>query len=339
MARFGAILFGAGAIVTLLGLLLPHQPQVDELGLQILVAVSAVTAVALMLWGERAPDWAYMVVVAVGTLLVSLGIVSNGERHGGAAGGDEMYYLWAVLYAAYFLNRWQTATQVALVGVSYAVVLVIVDPGDVAMSRWISTVGLVAGAAMVVRLLSERIEALVASLGQAARTDALTGLANRLAYEETYERELARMDRAGGGFALLLADLDQLKAINDRDGHGAGDEALCAVGDALRDTMRGSDFAARIGGDEFAVLLPGTDRADANHFGERLARALCQRGPDERPFGLSYGVAIPGEDGSELHEVMRAADEALYERKRENLGRSGPTRLPGRAATHPAASG
>jgi diguanylate cyclase (GGDEF)-like protein len=339
MARFGAILFGAGAIVTVLGLVLPHQPQVDDVGLQVVVAASALMAAALLLWGERAPDSAYMAVVAIGTLIVSLGIVSNGERHGGAAGGDEMYYMWVVLYAAYFLNRWQTALQVVLVAVSYSVVLVIVDPGDVAVSRWISTVGLVVGSAMVVRLLSERIEALVASLREAARKDTLTGLANRLAYEEVYERELARMDRAGDGFALLLADLDGLKEINDRHGHGAGDEALCAVGGALRDNLRASDFGARIGGDEFAVLLPGTDRAGAEQFGERLARALCEAGPTERSLGLSYGVAIPGEDGLELHQVMRAADDALYERKRDNGARQARTRRAAKAAAGSATSG
>ena len=339
MAHFGAILFGAGAIVTVLGLILPHQPQVDELGLQVVIAASALTAVALLLWGERAPDSAYMLVVVVGTLIVSLGIVSNGERHGGSAGGDEMYYLWVVLYAAYFLGRWQTALQVALVAVSYAVVLVIVDPGDIAVSRWISTVGLVVGSAMVVCLLSERIEALVESLGAAARRDALTGLANRLAYEEVYARELARMDRAGGGFALLLADLDGLKDINDRHGHGTGDEALCAVGGALRDNLRASDFAARIGGDEFAVVLPGADRAGAEQFGERLARSLVEGGPAERSLGLSYGVAIPGEDGLELHQVMRAADDALYERKRDNVARRARMRHAGPPATSSATSG
>ena len=91
MARFGAVLFGAAALVTLLGLLFPHQPQVDELGLEVLVAVAAVAAAARALWGEGAPSRVCWGVAAIGTLLVSLGVVSNGERAGGAAGGDEMY--------------------------------------------------------------------------------------------------------------------------------------------------------------------------------------------------------------------------------------------------------
>ena len=336
MARFGAVLFAAAAVITLLGLLLPHQRQVDVAGLEIVVACSAAIAVALLLWGERVPQWVYMGVVAAGTVLVSLSVISNGERHGGAAGGDEMYYLWVVLYAAYFLGRIATAAQVAFVAACYAVVLVVVHPGDVATSRWLSTVGLVVGSAVVVRLLSERIERLVASLGAAARTDSLTQLANRLAFEDAYEREAARSVRDGSRFALLLADLDHLKGINDRYGHGAGDEAICQVAATLKRTLRGGDFPARIGGDEFAVLLPGTDTTEARGIGERLAHELCERGPAELALGLSYGVAV-SDGGQPLDDVMRAADEALYDAKKLNArdsSREHPARMPAAAASH-----
>jgi diguanylate cyclase (GGDEF)-like protein len=315
MARFGATLFGASTVVTLLGLLFKHQRQLDVLGLEVIAAVAAVVAVSLLLWGERAPMWVFMAGVALSTVLVSLGVLSNGERHGGAAGVNEMYYLWVVLYAAYYFGRLATAAQVAFVAVSYAVVLRIVNPGDVATSRWLSTMGLVVGSAVVVRLLSERIEALVASLGAAARTDSLTGLANRLAFEDAYRREVARAKREGAGFALLLADLDQLKEINDRIGHHAGDHAICEVANVLRRTLRGTDFAARIGGDEFAVLLPGTDAEGARVLGERLSRALRESAPGERSLGLSCGVAVPREGCTELDDVMRAADDALYDSK------------------------
>jgi diguanylate cyclase (GGDEF)-like protein len=315
MARFGATLFGAAAVVTLLGLIFPHQRQVDVVGLEIVMGGAAAIALGLLLWGERAPHWVYMVVVALGTALISLAIVSNGERHGGAAGGDEMYYLWVVLYAAYYLGRTSTAIQVGFVAASYAVALAVVNPGDVATSRWLSTVGLVVGSAVVVRLLSERIESLLASLRAAAHTDSLTGLANRLAFEDAYTREAARSARHGTHFALLLADLDRLKEINDRYGHAAGDEAICEVASVLRGTLRASDFAARIGGDEFAVLLAGSDAEGARRLGDRLAHALCERGPTELPLGLSYGIAIPGADGEALDDLMRSADDALYASK------------------------
>jgi diguanylate cyclase (GGDEF)-like protein len=335
MARFGAILFGASAIVTILGLLMKHQPQVDVRGLEILAASAGVAAVALLLWGERAPLWVYMGGIALATVLVSLGVVSNGERHGGAAGVSEIYYLWVIVYAAYYFGRLATAAQVVVVAASYAVVLRIIDPGPVATSRWIATVGLVVGAAVVVRLFSERMEALVARLGAAAHTDSLTGLANRLAFEAAYRREVARANRENTGFALLLADLDQLKAINDRFGHQAGDEAICAVANVLRRTLRASDFPARIGGDEFAVLLPSATAAGARLLGERLSRALSENGPVARSLGLSYGVAVPTEDCHELDDVMRAADDALYDSKKESGMRQGRGRMP-RSAPAPA---
>ena len=319
LARFGAVFFSAAAGVTVLGLLLPHQPQVDETGLEIVAWASAALAVSLSLWGERAPGWIYMLVVAAGTALVSLALISNGERHGGGAGGDEMYYLWVVLYGAYFFGRLATTLQVGFVAVAYAITLAIVDPGDVATSRWLSTIGLVVGTAVVVRFLSERIDSLMASLGAAAHTDCLTGLANRLAFEDAFAREAARSAREGEGFALLLADLDRLKEINDRFGHHAGDEAICDVARALRETLRSGDFAARIGGDEFAVLLPRTRRSGAERVGERLSHVLCERAPAERSLGLSFGVAQPGEDGMALDDVMRAADAALYSAKKANI--------------------
>jgi diguanylate cyclase (GGDEF)-like protein len=328
MARFGATLFGAAAAVTLLGLIFPHQRQVDVVGLDIAMAGAAAIAIGLVLFGERLPQWVYMVVVALGTALISLAIVSNGERHGGAAGGDEMYYLWVVLYAAYYFGRLATAMQVAFVAACYTVVLAVVNPGDVATSRWLSTVGLVVGTAVVVRLLSERIECLVASLRAAAHTDSLTGLANRLAFEDAYAREAARSARHGTHFALLLADLDRLKEINDRYGHAAGDEAICEVASVLRQTLRASDFPARIGGDEFAVLLPGSDVEGAKRLGERLAHSLCERGPAELSLGLSYGIAIPGDDGAALDDLMRSADDALYASK--DAAGTGRERLPHR---------
>src|SRR4051812_28188872 len=97
MARFGAMLFGASAIVTVLGLILKHQPEVDVLGLEIVAAASATTAIGLLIWGERAPLWVYTAGIALSTVLVSLVVVSNGERHGGAAGVSEIYYLWVIL--------------------------------------------------------------------------------------------------------------------------------------------------------------------------------------------------------------------------------------------------
>ena len=187
MARFSALLYGGGAAVTALGLILPHQPQVDGGGLAAVAVASALVAALAAVGRDRLPGWVYLAMPAAGTVLVSLALLFNGERHGGPAGGDEMYYLWVVLFAAYFLDRFATAAHAVFIAVAYAVVLVAIDPGAIGVSRWISTVGLVCGSAVVVHLLSQRIGRLVTELQIAARTDGLTGLPNRRAFEEHFD--------------------------------------------------------------------------------------------------------------------------------------------------------
>jgi diguanylate cyclase (GGDEF)-like protein len=319
MARFGGLLFGGGGAVTALGLLLPHQPEVDVVGLALVAGASATIGLLLALAGERLPVSVYHLLPAAGTAAVSLALLFNGERNGGPAGGDEMYYLWVVLYSAYFLGRAATAAYVALIALAYAVTLAAIDPGPIGTSRWLSTVGLVVGTALVVHLLSERIGRLVAELQIAARTDGLTGLPNRRAFEEHFEREVARAIRTDRPFALMLADIDQFKELNDRDGHLAGDAALTELGRLLPAQLRRNDVPARVGGDEFAVLLPELGAEEAVDLCSRLARAVSE-GMREAgaPLSLSFGVAAFGRDGHTLDDLTRAADQGLYAAKREH---------------------
>src|SRR3954447_23011183 len=126
-ARNGALLFGAASVVTLLGLVLPHQAEVDTPGLLAVVAGTALLAVLLIAVGEHLPDRGYGAVIALGTLMVSVAVYSNGERRGGPAGYDELYYLWVVFYAAYYFRRGSVALQVGLIAVAYAATLALMD--------------------------------------------------------------------------------------------------------------------------------------------------------------------------------------------------------------------
>ena len=322
MARAGAFLFGAAALVTALGLLLPHQRQVDELGLALVAVGAALVSAILGLARGRLPEAVSLLVPAAGTLLISLALLFNGERHGGAAGGDEMYYLWVVLYTAHYLGRRATVAHVSVIAVAYGVTLAAIDPGDIAVSRWLSTVGLMACTAVVIRLLTERAEKLLADLDSAARTDLLTALPNRRAFEEQFERESNRAERSGSPFALVLADVDRFKELNDRAGHLAGDAALVDLGRLFKQELRSIDFVGRIGGDEFALILPDADTDTATQTGLRLARIVRERAETAgSPIGLSFGVAIRGPDGRTLDELMRVADEALYAAKRRTSSR------------------
>jgi len=319
-ARNGALLFGGASVVTLLGLVLPHEAAVDVPGLVAVVAGSALLALVLVVAGGRLNQVGYSVVIALGTLLVSVAVVSNGERSGGPAGYDELYYLWVVFYAAYYLRRRSLALQVALIAVAYGITLALIDPGPIATSRWLTVIGLVTGGAVVVRLLTEHVEQLLADLDTAARTDRLTGLGNRRALEEDFRREAARAERTGEPIALVLIDLNRFKDINDLYGHAAGDRALVGVAERMRLVLRASDVAARIGGDEFLLLLPNADVASATAIALRLTTAAASREDGATPVGLSFGVAAC-EDGVEsLDDLMRRADQALYEKKRARYG-------------------
>ena len=154
---------------------------------------------------------------------------------------------------------------------------------------------------------------------EAAIHDALTGLHNRRAFNESLERAVARQDRQGGHFALLLLDIDRFKKLNDTYGHPAGDAALRNTAQLLTHHLRKSDLAARFGGEEFAVLLASTDGAGAHHLAEKV-RAEVERGRlvfDGARLGVtvSIGVAVWPEDGREPAGLVGAADRALYAAK------------------------
>jgi diguanylate cyclase (GGDEF)-like protein len=155
---------------------------------------------------------------------------------------------------------------------------------------------------------------------QLADLDALTGLHNRRYFHETLAREVARAHRYSRSLALVVFDLDDFKAINDRIGHLAGDAVLAEASDRVRDVVRSADVACRVGGDEFAVILPESSITDADQLYKRLEHAVSAK-----PFGqagrlhLSAGATDlrPEDDAVSLFE---RADEALYRAKGAGKG-------------------
>jgi diguanylate cyclase (GGDEF)-like protein len=162
--------------------------------------------------------------------------------------------------------------------------------------------------------------------------DPLTSLYNRGFFFAALEREIARSARSGRGFCLLMMDLDELKAINDRLGHFHGDRVLSAVGQVVSDGVRRIDTAARYGGDEFVVLLPETDPTGAFVLAEKIrigVNELDVELPDDtvRP-SLSVGVVAYPDDGLTADELMISADRAMYTSKRAGKNRVTGVNMP-----------
>ena len=151
-----------------------------------------------------------------------------------------------------------------------------------------------------------------------ARTDFLTGLANRHEFDGFLRRELKRAERFGDALSLAMIDLDDLKVINDEHGHKAGDEALRMVGATLKTTVRSLDLAARIGGDEFALVMPQTDARGARDVVARFQQHLESEAADSgMKVSVSVGIA-EWEEGMDLDSLAAAADRELYGAKRSH---------------------
>jgi len=159
-----------------------------------------------------------------------------------------------------------------------------------------------------------------------AQTDGLTGLPNFRSFHARLEEEVARAHRYGHPLACAMVDLDGLKEINDRLGHAAGNRAIVALADAVREELRDTDFAARYGGDEFVVLLPQTGESQGALFAERLRRRLAEASEQAGlPVRGSIGVAALSRDELDsrdaAEDLLRRADEALYRAKRSGRDR------------------
>jgi len=182
-----------------------------------------------------------------------------------------------------------------------------------------------------------------------ARTDHLTGLANRREFERVMEREVALAERHSRRLSLMMIDLDNLKRINDRLGHSAGDGALRLVAQQLLRVVRASDLCARVGGDEFAVAMPETDLDRARDVATRLRRAVDEAALSMRaPEHVEVSVGIAGwATGQDWEALYQAADSDLYEDKRrrktvrrwQQEDQPSPIRILGRGAGRRRVSG
>jgi diguanylate cyclase (GGDEF)-like protein len=232
-------------------------------------------------------------------------------------------YLLPIILSAFTLGRFITLLQVGVIFLCH-ILLALATPGvDVLSLAYASrAVGELAPILLVAYLTStltiditearERIENL-------AQTDALTGLLNLRMFNEVWQREHSARESGGGVYTLLMVDIDKLKLINDTFGHEAGDSAISLVAQCLQRSIRSSDHAARFGGDEFAVLLPGASPEVAEAVVKRVRNNVYKTTLDLRSrmirCSVSIGVASYPKDARDMRELMSVADRMMYRDK------------------------
>jgi diguanylate cyclase (GGDEF)-like protein len=170
----------------------------------------------------------------------------------------------------------------------------------------------------------------IAEVSAAALTDPLTGVLNRRGFTEAMERELARARRYGRPFVLAYVDVRGLKAVNDTEGHLAGDELLKGVAGLLHDSARADDVVGRLGGDELGLLLAEQTADHADVVTDRIQSLIPERRAElglATPWGLTIGTAAYPEDGETFNELLATADRRLYEQRGIELRREPAPRV------------
>jgi diguanylate cyclase (GGDEF)-like protein/putative nucleotidyltransferase with HDIG domain len=311
--------FVFGGILALISLLLPHSAAVMDAGVVGLGVCACVSGALMLAVPQILPPQLLTYVLLCGNLLISVGVYFSQSTGSVYA----LLYVWVGFQAAYFLSHRHAIAHVSATGVTYAIALATVTGADRGQ-RWLLMFGVTGMIALMDAVLRERVDRLIARLADAARTDALTGLLNRRGFQELMEIEIERALRSSRPLAILVGDLDHFKHLNDRFGHAAGDLALKRFAEIASQASRRIDAVARIGGEEFALLLPDTEQHAAYLLAERLRRAVKEPGAAneaELPT-VSFGVASFPTHAADAAALMHAADQALYAAKAMGRDRS-----------------
>jgi diguanylate cyclase (GGDEF)-like protein len=319
VAKVLATLFAAGASLAALTVVLPHSAQANVLGLLTIIAGAYLTAALLYTQAARLHPWTLQAALAWGSTLITGVAYFSGESPSPLV----FFYLWVFLYASYFFTHRQTALQIVYVGVAYGALLADKAPLGAISAWWLVGMGTLLVGAMVIMVMRARVELLIERLYDAARTDPLTKLSNRRGFRELLDLELERARRSGAAMGVLVGDLDDFKDVNDRSGHRVGDVALQRVARLMCDAKRQIDGAARVEGEEFALVVPDTGRKEAFALAERLRLAVREEfAGDLTPLTISFGLSVYPEHGETAASLLHAADQALYAAKESGRNRT-----------------
>jgi diguanylate cyclase (GGDEF)-like protein/putative nucleotidyltransferase with HDIG domain len=319
VAKVLAALFAAGATLAALTVALPHPDHTNELGMLLIIADAYLVAATLYSQAAKLPAWTLQTTLAWGSTLITGVAYFSGQTPSPLV----FFYLWVFLYASYFFTLKQAAAQIVYVGLVFGALLAMRPPTGGIPAWWLVGMGTLLVSAMVIMVMRARVELLIGRLYDAARTDPLTKLSNRRGFREQLDLELERARRHGSAMAVLVGDLDDFKDVNDLRGRQVGDLALQRAAQLLCDGKRPIDAAARVGGEEFALIVPDTGRDGAFTLAERLRIALREEfARDPTPLTISFGLSVYPEHGETAASLLHAADQALYGAKESGRNRT-----------------
>jgi diguanylate cyclase (GGDEF)-like protein len=229
-----------------------------------------------------------------------------------------LFFTWAGVQAWFFLStRGALRFTAFALALSAAVTLLVHTSDSDSAAWWVMTAGSLLAVGVISAALRIRSDRLIDQLRTAALHDELTGLLNRRGFQQRLDEELARARRHRAPLGVVIGDLDGFKQLNDRFGHRAGDDALRGLAAICDEHLRAGDFMARVGGEEFAIVLPHTNAADAFGTAERLREAIRRalRDPAGASVTASFGVAAHPPHGDRAEVLLDRADQAMYEAK------------------------
>lgn len=317
MVRSLTVIWALGSSFVLIVLLTTSPASGTRRVLWSIDSIGFAVLAVLLIGRDHLPTWTSDLCGALLTIMVGWAILTYGDPSSAYA----FFYLWLSVHSFYFLPWRRAAPQLGLIAVDYAVTLAALD-ATFPYVRWLITIMTTVVISVGVALLRARVDVLVDRLGRMATTDPLTHLRNRRAFDEVFDLEVARADRSGQPVALVLADLDNFKSVNDCLGHPAGDDVLCRVARLLEDSERRVDMVMRLGGEEFALVLPDTDAGGAHLVAERM-RLAVQLGfaSDPVPITISFGIASYPRNAIDGPSLFAAADTSLLVAKRTGRNR------------------
>jgi diguanylate cyclase (GGDEF)-like protein len=321
LAPTAALLFGSAALICVTGIAVPGEAQHNDDVLLATAIAAAIVCAFLLVVNERVPEWTYHPIGVIGTA------VATGATYGW--GTESAYgpllYVWVTMFAFYVFSRGAALVHLALMAAAYALALVLEDPAENPLDSWIATVVTLLGTGLFVSFVRHRLGIMFHRLREAAHRDPLTDLLNRRGFQGVFDTELERARRSNQPLSLIVGDLDRFKRVNDSHGHAAGDVVLMRVADAIRGAKRGFDSAARVGGEEFAVLAPGSDEHGAYMLAERIRAAVREAlggRHEEEGLTISFGISTFPLHGESAEGLLRTADQALYAAKQLGRNRS-----------------